>query len=448
MRTAALAARSKPVTRARPEHPLHEVQLNLRVRGLAPSATVAINDRSNELRTQGKEIFKLGLGQSPFPVPSPVVEALRRHAAEKAYLPVQGLRELRETIAAHHCRTFGIECTADEVLIGPGSKALMFLLQLSYYGELVIPAPAWVSYAPQARIIGRNIRWMPTTMANHWHPTAEQLEELCREDPRRPRILVLNYPCNPTGRTFSTEELEDLARVAREHHALILSDEIYGKLHHRDKHVSIARFYPEGTIFSGGLSKWCGAGGWRLGLFVFPPALRWLQEAMAAVGTETYTSTSAPIQYAAIQAFREGPEIERYLAQSRSVLAALGNLLARRLADAGAAVLPPEGAFYLFPDFSPLRERLEGRGIRTSVEMCRSLLEDTGVATLPGSDFGQPPKELTTRLAYVDFDGARALAAAEKVRAGEPLDEMFVRRYCGRVVDAVDRMCDWFGNLR
>ena len=254
----------------------------------------------------------------------------------------------------------------------------MFLLQLSYYGELVIPAPAWVSYAPQARIIGRNIRWMPTTMANHWHPTAEQLEELCREDPRRPRILVLNYPCNPTGRTFSTEELEDLARVAREHHALILSDEIYGKLHHRDKHVSIARFYPEGTIFSGGLSKWCGAGGWRLGLFVFPPALRWLQEAMAAVGTETYTSTSAPIQYAAIQAFREGPEIERYLAQSRSVLAALGNLLARRLADAGAAVLPPEGAFYLFPDFSPLRERLEGRGIRTSVEMCRSLLEDTG----------------------------------------------------------------------
>ena len=106
-------------------------------------------------------------------------------------------------------------------------------------------------------------------MANHWHPTAEQLEELCREDPRRPRILVLNYPCNPTGRTFSTEELEDLARVAREHHALILSDEIYGKLHHQDKHISIARFYPEGTIFSGGLSKWCGAGGWRLGLFVF-----------------------------------------------------------------------------------------------------------------------------------------------------------------------------------
>ena len=107
MRTATFAARSKPVTRARPEHPLHEVQLNLRVRGLAPSATVAINDRSNELRMQGKEIFKLGLGQSPFPVPSPVVEALRRHAAEKAYLPVQGLRELRETIAAHHCRTFG-----------------------------------------------------------------------------------------------------------------------------------------------------------------------------------------------------------------------------------------------------------------------------------------------------------------------------------------------------
>lgn len=126
-----------------------EPRLNSNVRGLTPSATVAINDRSNELRRRDRDIFKLGLGQSPFPVPEPVVEALRQNAFQKDYLPVKGLHELRETVADHHRETFGIDCDAEDVLIGPGSKELMFLLQLAYDGDLVIPTPTWVSYAPQ-----------------------------------------------------------------------------------------------------------------------------------------------------------------------------------------------------------------------------------------------------------------------------------------------------------
>ena len=126
-----------------------ERRLNANVRGLTPSATVTINDRSNELCRRGRDIFKLGLGQSPFPVPEPVVEALRQNAFQKDYLPVKGLHELRETVADHHRETFGIDCDAEDVLIGPGSKELMFLLQLAYDGDLVIPTPTWVSYAPQ-----------------------------------------------------------------------------------------------------------------------------------------------------------------------------------------------------------------------------------------------------------------------------------------------------------
>lgn len=133
---------------------LLDVHLNPNVSGLNPSATVAINDLSNELRQQGKEVYKLGLGQSPFPVPEPVVKALQRNAHQKEYLPVKGLRKLQEAVAEHHCRTFGIEADPDDVLIGPGSKELMFLLQLTYYGDLVIPTPSWVSYAPQAKITG------------------------------------------------------------------------------------------------------------------------------------------------------------------------------------------------------------------------------------------------------------------------------------------------------
>ncbi|MFQ5511541.1 MAG: pyridoxal phosphate-dependent aminotransferase [Candidatus Krumholzibacteriia bacterium] len=422
---------------------IDHIQLNLNVRGLEPSSTLSINDRGNELQGWGYDVFKLGLGQSPFPVPEPVVSALRDNAGQKDYLPVKGLVELREAVAAHHRRTYGIECNVEDVLIGPGSKLLMFLMQMCYYGDLVIPTPSWVSYAPQAEVIGRHIFTLPTSRETDWLPTAEQLEEFCSRDRGRPRILVLNYPSNPTGRTFSHEQLVDLATVAAENKVIILSDEIYGKLHHDGTHESIVHLCPEDSIFSGGLSKWCGAGGWRLGVFVFPKKLHWLLDAMAAVGTETFTATSAPIQYAAIRAFEEGPEIELYLEHSRRILKALGGFLAELLLRAGVRVLPPQGGFYLFPDFSAFRERFHFAGITTSAQMCSRLFEETGVALLPGSDFGRPPEEFTARLAYVDFDGAEALAASGGIPTDRDLDINFVQTYCGRTVEAVDRLCGW-----
>ncbi len=419
------------------------VHLNLNVRGLHPSATLEINERSNALRKQGRSVFKLGLGQSPFPVPEPVVEALRANAFQKDYLAVKGLGELRDAIAAYQRRHFATERTGEDVLIGPGSKELMFLLQLVYYGDLVIPTPSWVSYAPQAHIIGRHVRWLDTFPENGWRLTSEELKRICTEDKTRPRIVILNYPSNPTGGTYTSPELEAIASVAREYGVVLLSDEIYGELHHEGMHMSIARFYPEGTIVSGGLSKWCGAGGWRLGCFTFPPGLRWLLDAMANVASETFTSTSAPIQYAAVRAFQGGSEIESYLQHSRRILRALGRHVAVMLKECGASLEPPQGGFYLFPDFGPVRERLSVRGIRSSNELCGRLLDETGVATLPGSSFGRPSGELTFRIAYVDFDGARALAAARAVPIGQDLDEAFLRNYCAPTMEGVDRIRQW-----
>ena len=420
------------------------VQLNLNVRGLKPSATLAINERSDQLRAQGRTVYKLGLGQSPFPVAPPVVEALRSNAFRKDYLEVQGLKELREAVAAYHCRRMNVCYTGDSVLIGPGSKELMFLLQLVYYGDLVIPTPSWVSYAPQAHILGRRVSWLQTREENAWKLTPDELERVCAEDQGRPRIMVLNYPANPTGATYAVDELEALAEIAREHSVILLSDEIYGELHHQGRHVSIARFYPEGTIISGGLSKWCGAGGWRLGTFVFPAGLDWLRNAMANVASETYTSTSAPIQYAAVRAFPGGSEIQTYLAHSRRILAALGNRLRGKLTDGGISVTEPQGAFYLFPSFAPGAERLRGRGITTSVSLCEKLLEETGVAILPGSHFGRPDEELTARLAYVDFDGAQALAASQTQPLDTPIGEEFLQTYCGGMLAAIDKICEWY----
>ncbi|WP_437876489.1 pyridoxal phosphate-dependent aminotransferase [Sorangium sp. So ce513] len=420
-----------------------EACLTPKLNGLGMSPTVAMNERCDELRSRGRSIAKLGLGQSPFAVPAPVVAALEANAWRKDYLAVKGLRALREAVADYHRRRHGVACSGDDVLIGPGSKELMFLLQVVYRGDLVIPTPAWVSYAPQARILGREVQLVHTDAASGWRLLPEQLDALCRAAPRRPRILILNYPSNPTGGTYTARQIEALGEVARAHGVIVLSDEIYGELHFEGRHTSIARSYPEGTIISSGLSKWCGAGGWRLGTFAFPAKLRWLLDAMAVVASESFTTTSAPIQHAAVRAFEGGQEIEDYLRRARQILAALTQAAAGALRAAGVQVEPAAGAFYLFPDFSPLADALRARGIETSDALCARLLDDTGVALLPGSAFGRSPRELTARIALVDFDGARAMAGLTAAGDGGAIDEDFLRTYCFTVVDAIERLCAW-----
>ncbi|WP_404365258.1 pyridoxal phosphate-dependent aminotransferase [Marinobacter sp.] len=428
-------------------HADHRYAINLNVRGIQPSATLRINELSNQLRSEGRDIIKLGLGQSPFPVPERVVEALREHAHEKDYLPVKGLKALRQSIAGYINRRERMKCDWEDVLIGPGSKELLFILQLAYYGDLLIPRPSWVSYAPQARIIGRSVHWLPTHAENNWQLTAEELDIICRDDASRPRILILNYPSNPTGCTYTDEQLLAIANVARKYRLILLSDEIYGEVHFEGKHKSIARYYPEGTIISTGLSKWAGAGGWRLGTFIFPPELRPLQDAMAIIASETYTATSAPIQHAAIAAFDGGSDLDEYLHHSRRVLKVVGEYLHRRLTDMNVPTQKPEGAFYLFPDFSAYQEGLERHDIKTSPALCNTLLEDTGVAILPASDFGFPPDKLSARLAFVDFDGAGALALSGGSYSDKELNDDFIDEACPRLKLAMDRVEDWLIKL-
>ncbi len=421
------------------------VSLNLNVRGLPISATLAINEECRLLREEGRRIYRLGLGQSPFPVPRVVVDALKLHAREKDYLPVKGLPELRKAVAKFHTDKDNVDARSDCVLVGPGSKELMFLLQLVFYGEILVPTPCWVSYVPQAKILGKQVRLVSTTFEEKWRMTPEKIADACERehDTYRPRILVLNYPGNPDGGTYSPDELEALVEVAKRYELIILSDEIYGQLHIDGAHVSVARFYPEGTIISSGLSKWCGAGGWRLGTFTFPPELKWLMDAMAAVASETYTSVSAPIQFAAVRAFRGDITIERYLWHARRILKTLGTWCHGRLTEAGLRIHPPEGAFYLFLDFSPFADRLSRRGIRDSETLCRRLKDEAGVAILPGSAFERPVNELTARMAYVNFAGAKALAASETIPIDEPLSDEFVRANFHSTMAATEKIAEW-----
>ena len=325
-------------------------------------------------------------------------------------------------------------------MIGPGTKELMYLLQSVVESALVLPSPSWVSYAPQAEILGREVFWLPGDLAMDPGLVPAALEAHCRATPEQAKLLVLNYPCNPTGGGYSVAQLEQIAVVARRYRVLVLSDEIYSGLDFKGEHVSIARFYKEGTIISNGLSKWCGAGGWRLGAFVFPDQLSDLKDAMVALATETFSAVSSPIQYAAVTAFSDNPEISDYLGKARQILEQVLGYSYRQLLQAGATLCEPRGGFYLFPNVDALRDRLM---IEDSVSFCSRLLEDTGVAVLPGSAFGRPAGELSVRIACVDFDGARALDAASG-QAG--IGEDFIREYCRPTVEGIDRLCEWLGS--
>ncbi|TMW68667.1 hypothetical protein Poli38472_006135 [Pythium oligandrum] len=422
--------------------------INGKVRMLCHSAGSALDELSNELIMEGKSVFKLGLGQSPFPVPQCIVDELRANAHQRDYLPVAGLPELREDIARWAARALSLPYTREDVLVGPGTKELLFVLQTVYYGDLLLPNPSCTSYAPQANIAGRNMFWLPTYAEDRWVLQPQVLEDHCAKDPEAPRILILNSPSNPTGCVYSEAELQAVAEVARKYRMLIISDEIYSELHHSSQHCSVSKFYPEGTIVSGGLSKWCGAGGWRIGFWLFPSSLDWLKKSMLVMASETYTSVASPIQHAARRAFQlDCIELDAYKGKCCKILKIIGQWCYYQLQKICVDVQEPDGGFYLFPSFARHRKVLNERGIITDYELCQRLLHDTGVAILPGSVFGRDPRELYARIAFVDFKGDIALYLIESMDDFS-LDAIsgFVQSVCPNLDIAMRKLAVWIAN--
>ncbi|MBP0047895.1 aminotransferase class I/II-fold pyridoxal phosphate-dependent enzyme [Marinobacterium sp. AK62] len=398
------------------------------LRPINHSETLLINERSDTLE-QSRRVFRFGFGQSPFPVPASVSTVLADNAAAKGYMPVQGWRPLREAAAAFHRAQDGVDWQPERLLVGPGSKLLIYAVMAAFTeADVLLVSPSWVSYEPQARLAGHDVHRLQTSADTEWRLTAEQLDRFCvaRAQPQRPLILVLNYPGNPSGTTYTEAELEALASVLRQHGVLVISDEIYGMLHHTGEHRSLARYYPEGTLVTGGLSKWCGAGGWRLGVLHVPEALApAMMPRLLGVASETWSCVTSPVQHAAEVAYAFGPEVQQYVEQERVVLSHIGNRAAEALNEAGVKTAAPQGGFYLFPDFDGWRGVLAERGIETADQLCERLLTEAGVALLPGTAFGMPADALAARLSYVNFDGSAALSAdeAELGRLAAPVME-------------------------
>ncbi len=403
---------------------------------IKPSATLAINELSKKLENEGQKIYKFGLGQSPFPVPELIVKELQLNANQKEYLNVSGLLELREAVARYHSIKNKYSYRAHNIIIGPGSKELIFQTQLIMNGDVLLPSPSWVSYEPQANIINKKIHWLQTTAKSNWHLQPQTLENACQKIKNKTKLLILNSPNNPSGTVH--ENLEALAIIAKKNDVIVIADEIYAELDFTGEYKSIAHFYPEGTIISSGLSKWCGAGGWRLGTFIFPNELDEIKQTLRSLASETFTAVSAPIQYAAVKAYTEN--FDSYLKDSRRVLSCIAKYTHSELTKAGLHCQKPQGGFYMLCDFTDAV--LLSNEISNSTSLCKKILNDIGFAMLPGADFGMDEKHFVTRIAFVDFDGNKALNLAKNQ---EHLSEDFLKKACPNIINGINALKDWIG---
>tara|TARA_B110000438_G_scaffold303703_1_gene366624 strand:+ start:4936 stop:6171 length:1236 start_codon:yes stop_codon:yes gene_type:complete len=400
---------------------------------LKPSATLKINEESNRLKKKGKKIYKFGFGQSPFPIPESVVAALKNNATKNKYLPMQGLEELRQAIANYLNNLNTTKFKSENIVIGPGTKELMLLTQIAFDGEILLPGPSWVSYQPQALIAKNKVHWIQTSLDTNWFPTSEQIENKIKSIKNKKLLLILNSPNNPSGTVC--KNLREIAEVSKKYKIIILSDEIYSNLTFGDEYKSISDYYPEGTIISTGLSKWCGAGGWRLGFFAIPDQLNEIKDSIKILCSESFTAVSAPIQYAAIAAYTD--DHSSYLKKVKKILFSVGTHVYENLKSNSINIAKPEGGFYLFPEFVKAK-------FFSSTEMCKDILDKTGVALLPGSDFGLESKRMIARLSYTDFNGETFL---KNTSGSKSLNTADLEKYAPNIVNGVSKLKAWSESL-
>ena len=402
------------------------------IKNLKPSSTLLINEKSNKLEREGKKIFKFGFGQSPFKVPQDIVNELKGNAHQNKYLPMQGLEDLRVSIAHYISKKKDHKYSSSNIIIGPGSKELMFLLQILFEGEIILPAPSWVSYAPQA-IIGRNkIKWIQTKSENNWFPTAKEIEDVIKKDKQKKYLIFLNSPNNPSGQVCTN--LSEISQLTKKYNLYFLSDEIYSELTFEDNYQSISNYSPENTIISTGLSKWCGAGGWRLGYFILPENLTEITNQLKVLASETFSSVSSPIQYAAIAAHKN--DHANYINHSKNILKSVGNYVYENLKSNNVLINKPQGGFYLLPEFI-------NKKFSTSTELCDNILKETGIALLPGSDFGFSEKKMLARLSYTDFDGENFMSNTVH---NEEINYEKIKKHAPKIIEGINRLKDWSNN--
>ncbi len=365
------------------------IELAQRLSRIRPSATVSITALAQRLREQGRDIVVLSVGEPDFPTPAHIkaaaVAALARN--DTKYTPVDGAQQLKEAVVAKFARDNGLCYTPEQVLISSGAKQSCYnacLALLDAGDEVVIPAPYWVSYPDMARLADAEPVIIASTAERGFKITAEQLE---RAITPKTRLLILNSPCNPTGAVYTSAEWQALGAVVRAHpRIVILSDEIYEHIHWSDeKFISFAAACPdlhERTITVNGMSKGYAMSGWRIGYAAGPVAVI---KGMTSLQGQSTTNACTISQAAAREALIGDQGCVREMCDEFERRHDFFYAGIRRLP--GFDCVPASGTFYLFPN---IEAAMRAKRIASDIEFCERLLDEAGLALVPGTAFGAP----------------------------------------------------------
>lgn len=366
-------------------------KLSDRIERLAPSATLAMSQKSNEMKAQGIDVINMSVGEPDFNTPEHIKEAGKKAIDDNfsKYSPVPGYLNLREAISEKLSRENGLNYSTQEIIVGTGGKqgVCNSILALVNPGdEVIIPAPYWVSYPQMVKLAGGVPVAVRTAFENNFKITAGQLEKAITP---KTKMLILCSPSNPTGSVYSQDELNDLAKVILNHPDIfVLSDEIYEHINYNGKHASIASYHEmrERTIICNGVSKAYAMTGWRLG-WVAAPA--WIVKGLNKLQGQYTSGTCDVSQIAAIAAYNSSQEC---VSEMREAFKRRRDLIVKLARDIpGLEVNIPTGAFYLFPKCSSFFGKSDGtRTIRNSTDFTLYLLEEAHVATVAGDAFGEP----------------------------------------------------------
>lgn len=366
-------------------------QLSDRLNRLAPSATLAMSQRSNEMKAQGINVINMSVGEPDFMTPDYVKEAGKRAIDDNfsKYSPVPGYLSLRTAIANKLKRENNLNYSASEVIVGTGGKqgVCNTILALVNPGdEVIIPAPYWVSYPQMVKLAGGVPVIVPAGIEQDFKVTADQLKAAITS---KTKLIILCSPSNPTGSVYTKEELEALAKIVLEHNDLfVLSDEIYEHINYIGCHASIAACegMKERTIICNGVSKAYAMTGWRLGWVAAP---EWIIKGLNKLQGQYTSGTSSVSQMAALAAYESDQgcveDFRKAFQRRRDLIVSLAKEVP------GLEVNVPEGAFYLFPKCSSYFGKTDGKHvINNSTDFALYLLEEGHVATVAGDAFGSP----------------------------------------------------------
>ncbi len=400
------------------------------------------------MTAKGQLVYRFGLGESPFGGPQSIIDEIAKNAHRASYLPTEGILELRESISNFYEEYFGYSFNKNRVIVGPGSKELLFNSMQVLDAAWMFISPSWVSYESQAKILDNQYWRVSLSSENNYRLTAEALKkrfyEIEDQLKGRPMAVLINYPNNPTGLTLSNAEVRRISRFARNNEIIILSDEIYANITHddyQDKHLSFGVEYPEGAIVTGGVSKDRSMGGSRFGVAIMPEDQPHLVKAMKSVGSETYTSVAAPIQYGMMAAFNLSKEVDDHINNSTSVHSMIGKVVYDKLSETKFSLGKPEGAFYVMPTLNNYRDELMENNINTGKQLAEVLLDDYKVMTVSARAFALSRDELSIRLAYIDYNGPEVLKEYQRnpdEATGDPLE--FVNKNCPSVIKGLEQI--------